>query len=205
MQRLISVTCGLILATGLVLAGAGPAAAQATLQGSWTATKAERDGKTAADVVGHRLTFTGDRFEIRSKDGRTVVYTGTFRTDQNAKPASIDFVNTEGTDKGKTWRGIYAFDGDTLTTCDNAPDVAKARPTAFEAKSGSGHILVTFARREAVAPVRSCRRNAVRRSRSPLSRRRACQSRARSLAAARCGSLLPRMSDRQAAKYGRVC
>jgi uncharacterized protein (TIGR03067 family) len=146
MQRLISVMCGLILATGLVLAGAGPAAAQATLQGSWTATKAERDGKAAADVVGHRLTFTGDRFEIRSKDGRTVVYTGTFRTDQNAKPASIDFVNTEGTDKGKTWKGIYAFDGDTLTTCDNAPDVAKARPTAFEAKSGSGHILVTFAR-----------------------------------------------------------
>jgi len=96
--------------------------------------------------VGHRLTFTGDRFEIRSKDGRTVVYTGTFRTDQNAKPASIDFVNTEGTDKGKTWRGIYAFEGDTLTTCDNAPDVAKPRPTAFEAKSGSGHILVTFAR-----------------------------------------------------------
>jgi uncharacterized protein (TIGR03067 family) len=90
--------------------------------------------------------FTGDRFEIRSKDGRTVVYTGTFRTDQNAKPASIDFVNTEGTDKGKTWRGIYTFDGDTLTTCDNAPDVAKARPTAFEAKSGSGYILVTFAR-----------------------------------------------------------
>ena len=47
MQRLISVMCGLILATGLVLAGAGPAAAQATLQGSWTATKAERDGKAA--------------------------------------------------------------------------------------------------------------------------------------------------------------
>jgi uncharacterized protein (TIGR03067 family) len=146
MQRLISVTCGLMLATWLVLPGAGSAAAQATLQGSWTATKAERDGKAAADVVGHRLTFAGDRFEIRSKDGRTVVYAGTFRTDQNAKPASIDFVNTEGTDNGKTWRGIYAFDGDTLTTCDNAPNVAKARPTAFEAKSGSGHILVTFAR-----------------------------------------------------------
>ena len=146
MQRLFSVMCGLILATGLVLAGAGPAAAQATLQGSWTATKAEHDGKPADDVVGHGLTFTGDRFEIRSKDGRTVVYTGTFRTDQNAKPASIDFVNTEGTDKGKTWAGIFTFDGDTLMTCDNAPDVAKARPTAFEAKSGSGHILVTFAR-----------------------------------------------------------
>ena len=137
MHRLISVMRRLILATGLVLASAGPAAAQATLQGSWTATKAERDGKAAADVVGHRLNFTGDSFEIRSKDDQTVVYTGTFWTDQNAKPASIDFVNTEGTDNGKTWRGIYAFDGDTLTTCDNAPNVAKARPTAFEAKSGS--------------------------------------------------------------------
>ena len=85
-MRLISVMCGLILAT-LFLACAGPVAAQTTLQGSWTATKAERDGKPADAPPRHRLTFTSDRFEIRSKDGRTVVYTGTFRTDQNAKPA----------------------------------------------------------------------------------------------------------------------
>jgi hypothetical protein len=35
---------------------------------SLVAIKAERDGKTADDVVGNRLSVTGNRFEIRSKD-----------------------------------------------------------------------------------------------------------------------------------------
>jgi uncharacterized protein (TIGR03067 family) len=38
------------------------------LQGAWAATRAERDGKAADDVVGHRLSFTGNRFQIQSKD-----------------------------------------------------------------------------------------------------------------------------------------
>jgi hypothetical protein len=65
MQRLISAICaGLILGAGLVLAFAQPAEnAQQKLQGTWTATKAERDGNAADDVVGHRLSFTGNRFQ----------------------------------------------------------------------------------------------------------------------------------------------
>jgi hypothetical protein len=64
MQRLISAICaGAILGAGLVLAFAQPADdAQQKLQGTWTATKAERDGNAADDVVGHRLSFTGNRF-----------------------------------------------------------------------------------------------------------------------------------------------
>jgi hypothetical protein len=56
MQRLISAICaGLILGAGLVLAFAQPAEnAQQKLQGTWTATKAERDGNAADDVGGHR-------------------------------------------------------------------------------------------------------------------------------------------------------
>ena len=53
---------------------------QKKLQGTWTATKAERDGKAADDVVGDRLSFTGNRFQIRSKDGKPL-YEGTFRVD----------------------------------------------------------------------------------------------------------------------------
>ena len=66
MYRLTIVMCWLILCMGLSLAPAQPAgASQKGLQGSWNATKAERDGKAADDVVGHRLSFTGQRFEIR--------------------------------------------------------------------------------------------------------------------------------------------
>jgi uncharacterized protein (TIGR03067 family) len=134
MNRLISAMCGLILGTWLVPAFAQPAAeGQTKLQGTWTATKAERDGRAAEDVVGNRLSFAGSRFQIHSKDGKPL-YAGTVRVDPSAKPAAIDFEQTEGALKGKTWRGIYALDGDTLTTCDNAPNLDKDRPAAFEAK-----------------------------------------------------------------------
>src|SRR5262245_21940627 len=146
MNRWTSAMCSLILGTWLVSALAQPAQeAQKKLQGTWIAMKAERDGKTADDVVGNRLSFTGSRFQIQSKDGKTL-YAGIVRVDPSAKPAAIDFEHTEGTLKGKAWKGIYALDGDTLTTCDNAPNLDKGRPAAFEAKSGSGYIFITFNR-----------------------------------------------------------
>ena len=146
MHRLTTAMCWLILGTGLVPAFAQPAEeAQKKLQGTWTATKAERAGKAADDVVGHRLFFTGNRFQIQSKDGKPL-YAGAVRMNPNAKPATIDFEHKEGVLKGKVWQGIYALDGDSLTICDNAPDLEKGRPGAFEAKSGSGHVLITFKR-----------------------------------------------------------
>ena len=146
MHRLTSTMCWLILGTWLVPAFAQAAEeAQKKLQGTWTATKAERDGKAADDVVGHRLSFTGNRFQIQSKDGKPL-YAGTVRVDPSAKPAAIDFEHTEGALKGKAWKGIYALDGDTLAICDNAPNLDKGRPAAFEAKSGSGYVLITFKR-----------------------------------------------------------
>ena len=147
MQRLISAICvGLILGTGLVLAFAQPADdAQQKLQGTWTATKAERDGKAADDVVGHRLSFNGNRFQILSKDGKPL-YEGSVRVNPSAKPWAIDFDHTEEALKGKTWKGIYVLDGDTLTICDNAPNLDVGRPSSFETKSGSGYELITFKR-----------------------------------------------------------
>ncbi len=144
--RLTSALCWLTLATGFVPVLAQPGDEGGTrLQGSWTVIKAERDGKTADDVVGHQLSFNGGRFQIQAKDGK-LVYAGTVRVNPSAKPAAIDFEHTEGTDKGKTWKGIYALDGDTLTICDNAPNVEKGRPSSFEAKSGSGYALIIFVR-----------------------------------------------------------
>jgi uncharacterized protein (TIGR03067 family) len=139
MQRLISAICtGLILGTGLVLAFAQSADdAQEKLQGTWTATKAERDGQAVDDVVGHRLSFTGNRFQILSKDGKPL-YAGTVRVNPSAKPEAIDFEHTEDALKGKTWKGIYVLDSDTLTIW--------GRPVSIGTKSGSGYELITFKR-----------------------------------------------------------
>ena len=146
MHRLTSAMCWLILGTGLVLAFAQPAAdTQKQLQGTWTATQAERDGTAAHDVVGHQLSLTGNRFQIQSEDGKPL-YAGTVRVDPSAQPAAIDFAHTEGALKGKAWQGIYALDGDTLTVCDNAPNLAQGRPAAFEAPRGSGYVLIRFKR-----------------------------------------------------------
>ena len=83
MQRLILAVCGLILGAGLIFAGVVPAGAQAALQGNWIATKVETNGAASPEVVGHRLSFSGDRFEIKSKNGKKV-YAGTVRTDPKA-------------------------------------------------------------------------------------------------------------------------
>jgi uncharacterized protein (TIGR03067 family) len=63
------------------------AAGRKTLQGTWTATKAGRDGKPADEVLGNRLSFSGNRFQIRSKNGNPL-YEGTFRLEPS-KPAAI--------------------------------------------------------------------------------------------------------------------
>src|SRR5262245_19659631 len=105
MLRVSLVMCWLIFAVGLSLATVHPASAsQKQLQGNWVASKAEQDGKSADDVVGHRLAFTGNWFEIRSKDG-AALFAGTFRVAGKA----IDLVQQRGDLKGKTWKGIYAL------------------------------------------------------------------------------------------------
>jgi uncharacterized protein (TIGR03067 family) len=80
-----------------------------------------------------------------SKDGKSL-YAGIIRVNPNAKPWAIDFEHTEEALKGKTWKGIYVLDGDTLTICDNAPNLNEGRPDSFETKSGSGYEVITFKR-----------------------------------------------------------
>ena len=146
MRRLTSTICGVILGTGLAVAFGQPVdEAQKKLLGAWAATRAQRDGEAVNDVVGHRLTFTGNRFQIQSQDGKPL-YAGTVRINPSASPSAIDFQHTDGELKGKAWKGIYALDGDRLTICDNAANLDKGRPTAFEAKSGSGYVLIAFRR-----------------------------------------------------------
>ena len=125
---------------------AAPAlAGQADLTGSWTAVRAERDGAPAPELVGHRLSFAGDRFEIVGADG-VLLYAGVWHADAAAEPARIDFVNEAGEAAGATWEGIYSLDAGELTIVDDAPDPSAPRPTAFTAGKGSGYVLLVFTR-----------------------------------------------------------
>ena len=87
--------------------------------------------------------MTGNRFQIRSKDGK-LVYAGTMRLGASAQRATLDFAHRQGELKGKAWKVIYTLDGNTLTNCDNAPDQKKPWPTTFEGKGG--YLLISLQR-----------------------------------------------------------
>jgi len=59
-----------------------------------------RPGFQSSAAAGHRLSFTGNRFEIQSPGGKPR-YVGTVRKDPSAKPAAIDFTHKEGVLGGK--------------------------------------------------------------------------------------------------------
>ena len=139
--RILSVMVTLVAA---LLATGAPAQDGGNTQGAWIVVSAERDGKPSAEVAGHRLTFSGDAFTIQL-EGRTL-YRGTYSVESGRKPVQIDFRHAEGGIKGKTWKGIYRLEGETLRICDNAPNMAKPRPTQFSTKPGSGVICIVFKR-----------------------------------------------------------
>ena len=116
------------------------------LRGKWTAVRAERDGRAAAEIAGHVLLIEDGKFTI--KENGVTIFGGTLWFDEGAIPWAIDFRHTGYTSAGKTWRGIYRIDGDTLTICDNAPNMERSRPTSFGTEAGSGLVMVVFKRAE---------------------------------------------------------
>src|SRR5438477_5591423 len=64
----------LVAVAALALASGATDAAD-KLDGAWIAVSAERNGKPADELKGHRLTFAGDTFVIE-RDGKTL-YKGT--------------------------------------------------------------------------------------------------------------------------------
>jgi uncharacterized protein (TIGR03067 family) len=68
----------------------------------------------------------------------------TFTIDPSTSPKSIDYMNTAGSNKGKSQRGIYRFDGDQLTVCVSSPGAA--RPAAFTSEKAAGHTLTVWKR-----------------------------------------------------------
>jgi uncharacterized protein (TIGR03067 family) len=121
---------------------ADPAADPAKLQGTWQAVAAERNGAPAPDVVGHRLVFTKDRFQI-TREGK-LLYGGTYAADASVQPARINFRQEEGSTLRGEWKGIYRFEAGRLEIIDNAVDMSKPAPTQFVTAPGSGYVLLRF-------------------------------------------------------------
>jgi uncharacterized protein (TIGR03067 family) len=67
------------------------------------------------------------------------------KLDPSKKPKASETAYTQGPDQGKTFKGIYQFDGDTVKFCRaGSPD--DATPTEFKTKAGSGRFLAVYRR-----------------------------------------------------------
>ena len=136
--RCLSLLCWVFIMAGETVAQ------YSDLEGAWTAIAAERDGTAAAELVGNRIEFTGDRFSI-AKAG-SVLFAGHATVAPQAVPAPIDFAIEEGAVKGQSWLGIFKIEDGTLTICDNAPNPQAKRPRDFAAPKGSGYVCLQFKR-----------------------------------------------------------
>jgi uncharacterized protein (TIGR03067 family) len=79
--------------------------------------------------------------EFSFKEGDRVSK-GTFKVDKSKKPNTIDITYTEGLKA--TFVGIYELDGDTFKVC--LDPTGKNRPTKFESKKGTGHVMEVLKR-----------------------------------------------------------
>ncbi len=121
-------------------AARGPAA----LQGQWVLI-AETSGGVAVPaekLKDRKLAVKGDAYIFKSPV--TGGETGTFTVDPAQKPPTIDVTPADGPNKGKTRRGIYAVEGDTLKVCFNP--IGAERPSAFASERGSKTVLLAFRR-----------------------------------------------------------
>lgn len=145
----------LLLFVGTVLVvGAAPASQEsaqadaAKLQGVWAIVSVEIEGKPLAmeKLKEARLTVSGKRYSFRLAETRLEL---TYKLDASATPRAVDLQVTEGPDKGKVYRGIYAFEGDRYTICRTTLP-GKDRPTTFATLPKSGFMMVVWKREKPV-------------------------------------------------------
>ncbi len=127
------------LVVGLLIGGVGitqETTKADSFDGNWKLVKGEADGKamTEAEIKGGKISFKGDKYKLNL--GEMEAVEGTQKLDPTKTPKTIDIVNSNGPDKGKTFLGIYNVKGDQMRVTFAQP--GKPRPTKFKTAPDSG-------------------------------------------------------------------
>ena len=121
--------------------------------GSVPATEFEGEWSMVSGIMdGHPMDKSLVKWVKRVTQGnQTTVYAGPqvmmkfeFTTDSSKSPKTIDYLNTAGSNKGKTQYSIYEFEGELLKIFVSAPGAA--RPTQFQPGPGDGGTLTVWKR-----------------------------------------------------------
>ncbi len=117
------------------------------LTGIWNLVSAVKDGKEVPEdeVKNTRLITKGDKFTILGDPALGTSGAGTFTIDPTKNPKTVDSLQSEGPDAGKTVLGIYEIIDDNNKRACWAPP-GQPRPTAFISQPGSGHLLQVWRR-----------------------------------------------------------
>jgi uncharacterized protein (TIGR03067 family) len=143
MQKLIGIiTCSCLCA---VIATAGGAKDSPKIEGAWTATGGNSDGKKVPEDILTKINLTVN-FKAGKYDVNVMgkeVESGSYKIDAAKKPVQIDMTIAEGKDKGKVQLGIMKLEKDALTIALGKAD-SKERPKDFD---GGENIEVTILKR----------------------------------------------------------
>src|SRR6266852_6134749 len=114
------------------------------LAGVWKCVSGVNDGKPLPEDIVKQLKLTLTKDQYKTEKGQVLLFDGVYKIDAGQRPKHIDITAPEGEQAGKTSKGIYALEGETLKMCYANPD--KDRPNDFESKPGSGVTLVVWKR-----------------------------------------------------------
>src|SRR5205807_79753 len=108
----------MILTAAALLLGEGDAAKKdlEKFQGTWVLVSLEAEGAKMPEdrLKDRKLVLKGSAYSWTSGAKGEA---GTFTLDPTKRPKAINSTPTDGTNKGKTRKGIYAIEGETLKFC----------------------------------------------------------------------------------------
>jgi len=145
MKHVICISAAMMAITLVGLCAAADDASDdlKALQGTWDLIYFERDGKEVKLQSETKSTNTGDKWVV--KRGDQVIAAGTMKVDPSKKPKASETTYTEGPDKGKTFKGIYEFNGDTVKFC-RAGSPEDEHPTEFKTRPDSRQLVTVYKR-----------------------------------------------------------
>ncbi len=123
---------------------ATPTTAPTIFEGEWRLISGVMDGKKMDDSLVQWVKRVTQGNVTTVLAGPQTMLKVEISFDASSTPATIDYLNLAGSNKGKKQLGIYQFDGDLVKFCVAPPGAA--RPAAFKSLKGDQRTLTSWTR-----------------------------------------------------------